>query len=282
MLEIKDLHVSVAGKKVLNGLTLSIPDGELHVIMGPNGAGKSTLGLVLAGHPKCIIESGTVMYNGKNVLSMSPEERSVLGMFLAFQYPFEIPGVTLSHFLYTTCRKKNPTLKASEFRTHLTSALALVGLPATFAERHLNVGLSGGEKKRCEIVQILMLSPSFVVLDEADSGLDIDSLKTVSSAINTLRKKASLPMKEEGVSNNPDFSCLLITHYSRILQYITPDKVHVLIEGKIAFSGDATLPSKLEKEGYAWLEVDETIEREKTQKDFIRTSTDSSQVEELQ
>lgn len=273
--------MSVAGKKVLNGLTLIIPDGELHVIMGPNGAGKSTLGLVLAGHPKCIIDSGTVMYKGKNVLNMSPEERSLLGMFLAFQYPFEIPGVTLSHFLFTTCRKKNPTLKASEFRTHLNSALALVGLPTSFAERHLNVGLSGGEKKRCEIVQILMLSPSFVVLDEADSGLDIDSLKTVSSAVNTLRKKTSLPIKDEGASNNPDFSCLLITHYSRILQYITPDKVHVLIEGKIAFSGDATLPSKLEREGYAWLEADEA-EDGTTQKIPISTSADASQVEELQ
>jgi Fe-S cluster assembly ATP-binding protein len=238
-LEIKDLHVTAHGKAILKGLTLTIKPGEVHALMGPNGSGKSTLSCVIAGHPSYVVEKGDIIYDGKSILELSPDERAKLGLFLAFQHPVEIPGLSLRSFLFTLFKAKNPQGKVVDFQRALNKAFELVGLPEGFGERGLNVGLSGGEKKRVEIMQLLISNPSIAILDETDSGLDIDSLKLVAHAVNTLR--------------SPQFGCLVITHYNRILEHLKPDHVHVLIDGRIAQSGDATLPSKLEKQGYAWL-----------------------------
>ncbi len=238
-LEIKNLHVSAHGKAILKGLTLTIKPGEIHALMGPNGSGKSTLSYVIAGHPGYEVTSGDILYDGKSILELSPDERAKLGLFLAFQHPVEIPGLAMRSFLFTLYKATHPNSKAIEFQRALANAFELVGLPQGFGDRALNVGLSGGEKKRVEIMQLLLSAPTIAVLDETDSGLDIDSLKLVAHAVNTLR--------------SPTFGSLVITHYNRILEHLKPDHVHVLIDGKIAQSGDATLPTKLEKQGYAWL-----------------------------
>lgn len=237
-LEIKDLHVAVDGKEILKGIHLMIKPNELHALMGPNGTGKSTLSYVLAGHPKYQVTKGSVLLDGKDVLAMKPDERSRSGLFLAFQYPMEISGITLHHFLYTVA-KARMQLSPLEFRKQLIENAALLGLDKGFLERQLNVGSSGGEKKRTEMLQLLTLRPKFAILDEVDSGTDIDSLQLVAKAMNSLR--------------TGNFGALLITHYQRILNYVKPDYVHVLLDGKIVKTGDATLAEELEQKGYQWL-----------------------------
>lgn len=248
-LRVQDLWVSVEGKPVLKGVSLTIKPGQVHVLMGPNASGKSTLGFVLAGHPKYKIERGQVLLNGKDLLQLKPEERAKTGLFLAFQNPIEIPGVQLQQFLYTLYRQKKQKPSLVAFKRELTEAQKVLGLNNGFVDRQLNVGMSGGEKKRAEALQMLLLKPQLAVIDEIDSGLDIDSLKVVGAAINALR--------------NPNFSALLITHYNRILSHVLPDVVHVLIDGKIVASGGPELPAQLEEKGYAWAkkpEKPETIE----------------------
>ncbi len=237
-LEVKDLHVSVDDKEILKGINLKIGPREVHALMGPNGTGKSTLSYVIAGHSKYKVTKGSVLLDGKNLLEMKPDERSKAGLFLAFQYPLEISGVSLHHFLYTIA-KARMQLNPIEFRKLLIENAGVLGLDKSFLERHLNVGSSGGEKKRTEMLQMLTLKPKFAVLDEVDSGTDIDSIQLVANAVNSMR--------------NEDFGALLITHYQRILNYIKPDYVHVLLDGRIAKTGDATLAEELEKKGYQWL-----------------------------
>ena len=239
VLEIKDLHVSTAGKQILKGLTLTIKQGEVHALMGPNGAGKSTLSYVIAGHPSYQVTKGDVLLDGKSVLTMSPDERAKAGLFLAFQNPVEIPGVNLGTFLFTLFKNKYPKGSAATYQKELQALLKQLHLSNTFIERPLNAGLSGGEKKRAEVLQMLLTKPALAVLDETDSGLDIDSLKIVADALNSLR--------------SPMFSSLVITHYNRILEFLKPDFVHVLLDGKIAMTGDVNLPKELEKKGYTWL-----------------------------
>ena len=244
MLEIKNLHVNVEGKEILKGVNLKINNGEVHALMGPNGSGKSTLSYVIMGHPKYEVMKGEILFNGKNILDLKPHERAKLGLFLAFQYPMEIEGIGLSHYLFTLFRQKLGTDKPSpqvlmQFKKELTEKMELLNLDKSFAERSLNAGLSGGEKKRAEVLQMLMLKPHFAVLDETDSGLDIDSLKVVANGINTIR--------------GPEFSALLITHYQRILNHLTPDVIHVLHDGRIVKTGGPELAHELEKKGYGWI-----------------------------
>lgn len=258
-LEIKDLHVSVEGKEILKGLTLTVKTGEIHSIMGPNGSGKSTLALALMGHPKYEVTSGEVFFKGRNVLEMEPDERARLGLFLAFQYPLEIQGVPLGRFLWAakkahlgqsangTPDKKANAKALTQFRKDLKEKMSLLKMDDSFGQRYLNVGFSGGEKKRAEIVQMHMLKPAIAIMDETDSGLDIDSVKIVAEGVNTLR--------------GPDFGALVITHYQRILNFLKPDFVHVIVDGRIVRSGDATLVHELEAKGYDWL-VNEAQEKE--------------------
>jgi Fe-S cluster assembly ATP-binding protein len=241
-LEINDLHVSVqtedGPKEILKGVTLTIDSGEVHAIMGPNGSGKSTLAYSIAGHPKYDITSGTVTLDGQDVLSMSVDERARAGLFLAMQYPVEVPGVTVANFLRTA--KTAIDGEAPKLRTwvkDVNAALERGGLDSTFSQRNVNEGFSGGEKKRHEIAQLELLDPKVAVLDETDSGLDIDALKVVSEGVNRFAED-----KDKGV--------LLITHYTRILRYITPDFVHVFVDGKIAEQGGPELADQLEAEGY--------------------------------
>lgn len=248
MLEIRDLHATVDGKEVLRGIDLTINAGEVHAIMGPNGSGKSTLSKILAGHPGYQVTKGEVMYDvnfeAKSILSWPPDERAKEGIFLAFQYPIEVPGVSNLTFLrasFNAICKHQGILEMSEaeFRKFVEEKAKIVDLNPAFLERAVNEGFSGGEKKRNEILQMAVLSPRFAVLDETDSGLDIDSLKVVAQGVNKLRSE-----------NN---AILLITHYQRLLDYIEPDFVHVLYKGRIIKSGDRTLALKLEKEGYDWV-----------------------------
>lgn len=241
-LVIKDLHVTVeteqGTKEILRGVTLTINSGETHAIMGPNGSGKSTLAYSVAGHPKYTITSGTVTLDGEDVLAMSVDERARAGLFLAMQYPVEVPGVSVSNFLrtaVTALRGQAPKLRA--WVTEMKEAMNRLQIDASFADRNLNEGFSGGEKKRHEILQLELLNPKFAVLDETDSGLDIDALKVVSEGINRFRAD-----KEHGV--------LLITHYTRILRYVPPDHVHVVVDGRIAEEGGPELAERLEAEGY--------------------------------
>ncbi len=241
-LEINDLHVSVdtedGPKEILKGVTLTIGSGEVHAIMGPNGSGKSTLAYSIAGHPKYTITSGTVTLDGQDVLSMSVDERARAGLFLAMQYPVEVPGVTVANFLRTA--KTAIDGEAPKLRTWIkdvNAAMEQAGLDAAFSQRNVNEGFSGGEKKRHEIAQLELLDPKVAVLDETDSGLDIDALKVVSEGVNRFAED-----KDKGV--------LLITHYTRILRYITPDFVHVFVDGKIAEQGGPELADQLEAEGY--------------------------------
>lgn len=245
MLEIKNLHVSLEDKKILHGVNLSINKGECHAIMGPNGSGKSTLSKAIAGHEDYQITEGDILLNGKSILEMEPEERARGGIFLAFQYPVEVPGVGNMHFLRSALnaiRKANgeSEFDAMDFMSHIKSRLDLLELNKGLLKRPLNVGFSGGEKKKNEILQMLVLEPSLAVLDETDSGLDIDALQVVAKGVNALR--------------SPERSSIVITHYQRLLNFIVPDFVHVLSEGRIVKSGGKELAHELEEKGYGWIE----------------------------
>jgi Fe-S cluster assembly ATP-binding protein len=244
MLKIDNLQVAVGDNKVLNGLSLEIPTGEVHAIMGPNGSGKSTLAHVLAGRPGYTVTAGSVTLDGKDLLALEPEERAHEGVFLGFQYPVEIPGVNNVYLLkaaLNAARKHRglPEVDAFEFLTLVREKMKLMKMDESFLSRGVNEGFSGGEKKRNEILQMLVLEPKLAVLDETDSGLDIDALKVVANGVNTLR--------------SPARSVVLVTHYQRLLDYVVPDHVHVLVRGKIARSGDRTLALELEKRGYDWV-----------------------------
>lgn len=243
MLSIKDLHATVADKPILNGLTLTVPTGEIHAIMGPNGAGKSTLAYVLGGRPGYEVTQGSVTFDGRDLFAMEPHERAAAGMFLGFQYPVEIPGVSYLQFLRESLNSQRRArgekeLTGAEFIRLSKDKAALLGMDAEMLKRPVNVGFSGGEKKRAEMVQMGIMDPALAILDETDSGLDIDALKAVGAGINAIMRA-------------PDKSVLLITHYQRLLDYVTPDQVHVLSRGKIVRSGGPELAHELEREGYA-------------------------------
>ena len=244
MLQIEDLRVTVEGKEILNGLTLSVGRGEVHAIMGPNGSGKSTLANVLAGRPGYEIVAGRVSYEGRDLLALAPEERARAGLFLGFQYPVEIPGVNNVYLLkaaLNASRKARglPEVDAFEFLTLVREKMRLMHMEDSFLSRAVNEGFSGGEKKRNEILQMLVLEPRLAILDETDSGLDIDALKVVAAGVNSQR--------------SPERSCVLVTHYQRLLEYVVPDRVHVLVRGRIARSGDKGLALELERRGYDWV-----------------------------
>ncbi|HSH56738.1 MAG TPA: Fe-S cluster assembly ATPase SufC [Halomonas sp.] len=244
MLEVKDLHVSVEGNEILKGLSLSIKAGEVHAIMGPNGSGKSTLSAVIAGREEYEVTSGSITYDGQDVLEMSVEERACAGLLLGFQYPVEIPGVKNIYLLKAALNAKREAqglgeIPAPEFMKLIKEKAALMQMDASFLQRSVNEGFSGGEKKRNEILQMLVLEPRLAMLDEIDSGLDIDAMKVVSDGVNSLRSE--------------ERAILLVTHYQRLLDYIVPDRVHVLVDGRIAMSGDADLARELESRGYDWV-----------------------------
>ena len=250
LLEIKDLHVSIEGKQILNGLNLTVNRGEVHAIMGPNGSGKSTLANVLAGREEYIVESGSVLYEGIDLLGMETDERSLMGIFLAFQYPVEIPGVSNSNFLKSIINAHRvhrglPELNALEMLKYIKSKMSAIEMDADLLKRSLNAGFSGGEKKRNEILQMTLLEPTLSILDETDSGLDIDALRIVATGVNQLR--------------SPERSFIVVTHYQRLLNHIVPDFVHVLSNGRIMASGDKTLALKLEDQGYDWLKESPAI-----------------------
>jgi len=245
-LVIRNLHVSIENKPILKGLILIVKQGEVHAIMGPNGTGKSTLAYTLMGHPAYTVTDGEVLFKGQSVLNLSVDERSHLGLFLAFQYPVAIPGVTVANFLRTALnshrRANNPGdkgISVPEYRKLLKGEMDILKMDHAFAGRYLNEGFSGGEKKRAEILQMAMLKPEIAILDETDSGLDIDALRIVSEGVNALR--------------GPDLGVLVITHYQRILNYIKPDVVHVMLDGRIVESGGADLALSLEERGYDWI-----------------------------
>ncbi len=246
MLEIKDLYASINGKEILKGVNLSIGEGEVHAIMGPNGAGKSTLSAVLTGNPNYVVTGGSVLFRGKDLLAMSPEQRAREGLFLSFQYPVEIPGVSMVNFLRTAVSEKRKyegkePLSASAFLKLMREKRAVVELDDRLAKRAVNEGFSGGEKKRNEIFQMAMLEPSLSILDETDSGLDIDALRIVAEGVNRLK--------------TPNNAYIVITHYQRLLDYIVPDFVHILADGRIVKTGDKTLALELEEKGYADLHL---------------------------
>jgi len=245
MLKITNLHAQVAGKEILKGLDLEVKGGEIHAIMGPNGAGKSTLGNVLAGREGYEVTAGEVIFNGKNLLELEPEERACAGVFLAFQYPVEIPGVNNTYFLRAALNAQRkyrgePELDSVGFLRLVREKLKILHIGDELLHRAVNEGFSGGEKKRNEIFQMAVLEPVLAILDETDSGLDIDALKIVAEGVNRLR--------------SPDRAMIVITHYQRLLDFIVPDKVHVLADGRLVATGDADLALKLEEQGYAWLE----------------------------
>ena len=244
MLEIKNLHVKIGDKQILKGMDLSIKPGEVHAIMGPNGSGKTTLAQVLAGRVTFEVTQGQVLFEGKDLLALRPEDRAREGIFMAFQYPVEIPGVSNAYFLKAAVNairkyRNQEEIDAMDFVSLVHERMTLLGLDETFMKRGLNEGFSGGEKKKNEIFQMAVLEPKFCVLDETDSGLDIDALRLVSEGINTMR--------------GPARSMLVVTHYQRLLEYVVPDVVHVLVDGKIVKSGDADLARNLEKHGYGWI-----------------------------
>jgi len=244
MLSIQDLHATVADKEILRGISLTVSAGEVHAIMGPNGSGKSTLAQVLAGHPGYVVTGGSVTYMGQDLLEMQPEARAHAGVFLAFQYPIEIPGVSNAYFLrtaYNEVRKANgqEEVDPMDFLDIMTEKLQLVEMDEAMLQRSVNMGFSGGEKKRNEILQMAVLEPRLAILDETDSGLDIDALRIVAHGVNSLRR--------------PDKATIVVTHYQRLLNYIVPDFVHVLVNGRIVKSGGKELALELEAKGYDWL-----------------------------
>ena len=243
---IGDLHAAVNGTPILMGVTLTVPMGEVHALMGPNGSGKSTLANVLMGHPNYDVTGGTVSFGAQDLLALSPDERAKAGIFLAFQYPREIPGVQMMDFLRTAALAVNPQKSSlAQFEKQVNQALELLKMDSKYLYRALNEGFSGGEKKRAEVLQMMILKPKLAVLDETDSGLDIDALKIVAEGVNTLR--------------GANFSALVITHYSRILNYLAPDKVHVMNRGRIVLSGGRELAQELETRGYEILMKDPVL-----------------------
>jgi Fe-S cluster assembly ATP-binding protein len=240
VLKIDNLQVAVDGKQIVNGLSLDIPAGEVHAIMGPNGSGKSTLANTLMGHPRYQVTGGHVYLKGEDITNLAPDERAQRGLFLAMQYPTSIPGVTMVNFLRAALKAvQGRDVPVREFRQRLNEALAVLKMDESFARRYVNEGFSGGEKKRAEVLQMSLLRPVMAVMDETDSGLDIDALRTVAEGINTLR--------------TPETGILLITHYQRILNYVTPDRIHVLYKGRIVRSGGKELAYELEEKGYDWI-----------------------------
>lgn len=249
VLEIKNLHVSIEGNEILKGVDLTIKGGEFHAVMGPNGTGKSTLASAIMGHPSYEITEGSVILDGEDVLEMEVDERARAGLFLGMQYPSEISGVTTSDFLRSAInarREEGDEIQLMPFIKEMDEALDYLDIDKNMAQRYLNEGFSGGEKKRNEILQLLMLKPEIAILDEIDSGLDIDALKVVSKGINKLRDE--------------NFGCLIITHYQRLLNYITPDYVHIMMQGRVVKSGGAELAKRLEAEGYDWVKEEVGIE----------------------
>ncbi|KAB0444601.1 Fe-S cluster assembly ATPase SufC [Lysinibacillus sp. HST-98] len=250
-LVIKDLHVAIDGKEILKGVNLTINTNEIHAIMGPNGTGKSTLASAIMGHPKYEVTSGTVELDGEDVLEMEVDERAQAGLFLAMQYPSEIAGVTNADFLRSAInarREEGDEISLMKFIRELDKNMEFLEMNEDMAQRYLNEGFSGGEKKRNEILQLMMIKPTIAILDEIDSGLDIDALKVVSKGINAMRGEG--------------FGCLMITHYQRLLNYITPDHVHVMMQGRVVKSGGAELAQRLEAEGYDWIKKELGIEEE--------------------
>ena len=240
MLKIDNLHVEIEGGEILKGLELEVGKGEIHAIMGPNGSGKSTLSNVLMGHPRYDVTDGTIEFLGEDVMELEADERARLGMFLAFQYPSEVPGVSVANFLRTAVNSvREKELPPMEMYRLLQEKMKIMQMDPKFAERYLNEGFSGGEKKRNEILQMLMLEPKLAIMDETDSGLDIDALQVVSKGVNELK--------------GPEFSAVIITHYQRILRYIEPDHVHVMLDGRIVTSGGKDLALQLEDKGYDWV-----------------------------
>ena len=247
MLEIKNLHACVEGREILRGVNLTINDGEVHVLMGPNGSGKSTLSNVLVGNPKYEVTKGSIIFNGKNLLELSPEDRSHEGIFMSFQAPIEIPGVSMTNFMRAAVNAKRKyygeePLGATEFLKLLREKRKVVGLDAHFMSRGVNEGFSGGERKRNEIFQMAVLEPTFSILDETDSGLDVDALRIVAEGFNRLR--------------TPKTSAMVITHYQRMLDYLKPDFVHVLVNGQIVKEGDASLGYEIEERGFDWIKTE--------------------------
>ncbi|MFC4638889.1 Fe-S cluster assembly ATPase SufC [Deinococcus hohokamensis] len=241
-LEIRNLHASVGDQPILRGINLVVPRGELHAIMGPNGNGKSTLAKVIVGDPEYTVTEGEVLVDGQNILEMEPDERARLGLFLAFQYPVEIPGVTIANFLRLAMQARKEAgeeVSFTEFYGKLQSALKVLEWDESIVERYLNEGFSGGEKKRNEILQMLMLDPNYIIMDETDSGLDVDALKIVAKGVNSMRGEA--------------LGGLIITHYQRLLDYIVPDKVHIIVQGRVVQSGGPELAKKLDTQGYDWV-----------------------------
>ncbi|MFN2175254.1 MAG: Fe-S cluster assembly ATPase SufC [Anaerolineales bacterium] len=245
-LEIRNLHVSVEDKEILKGVDLTVKQGEIHALMGPNGTGKSTLAYSLMGHPNYIVTSGEAWFKGQNILDLNPDERAHLGLFLAFQYPVSIPGVSVANFLRTAINSRRKAedpndkgIPVPEFRKTLKGKMDLLKMDHSFAGRYLNEGFSGGEKKRAEVLQMATLQPEIALMDETDSGLDIDALKVVAEGVNALR--------------SPDFGVLVITHYQRILNYIKPDFVHIMLNGQVVETGGPELALQLEEEGYDWI-----------------------------
>lgn len=242
-LKVQDLHVSVEGKPILKGVNLTINSGEVHAIMGPNGSGKTTLSFTVLGHPRYQVESGSITLDGEDVLAMAPDERARAGLFLCFQYPAEVPGVTVANFLRTAVSAiKGESMSIFDFYPILKEKLDLLGIDESFTQRYLNEGFSGGEKKRHEMLQMALLRPKIGILDETDSGLDVDALRAVSNGVNAMR--------------GPDLGLLLITHYNRILNYVVPDVVHVMIDGRIVKSGPKELAMEVEEKGYEWVRAE--------------------------
>ena len=245
VLEIKDLHVAIEDKEILKGVNLVMKTGEIHAIMGPNGTGKSTLSAAIMGNPNYEVTKGEILFDGKNILDLEVDERARLGLFLAMQYPSEIPGISNAEFMRAAMnarREEDDKISVMQFLKKLDRKMELLNMPEEMAERYLNEGFSGGEKKRNEILQLLMIEPTFAILDEIDSGLDIDALKVVAKGINEMRGE--------------EFGALIITHYQRLLNYIVPDVVHIMMDGRVVLTGDAELAKRLEAEGYAGISAE--------------------------
>ncbi|MEM3067356.1 MAG: Fe-S cluster assembly ATPase SufC [Thermoplasmata archaeon] len=242
LLEIKNLYVEIEGNEILKRLNLTIKKGSVHALMGPNGSGKSTLANVIMGNPKYYVVNGKILFEGKNITNLEVNERAKIGIFLSFQYPQEIEGVTMKNFLRTAYQNLHGKIPIIDFNTLIKEKSKLLNLDEKFSERYLNKGFSGGEKKKSEILQLVVLNPKLAILDETDSGLDIDSLKTIAKGINILKKI------------NPEMTILIITHYKRILEYLKPDKISIMMKGRIVLEGNTELVDHLEEKGYGWIE----------------------------